>query len=395
MHKNTLYLASDFLGASDEDIEKVWANPNYKLPQLMFLHDNMLMGNIIDNNVLIHYYLLKPNSSKKLDLKDEKKIEEIFIPEIKTTLIKTRDFSDDELKQIAKEKLTVKPSYTQESSGWAWVNEPNKYSNPNPYKKNEPIIGVDQDDYPVLDKILKEYGKWYPKFLGGGWDGAAWSISPKLVLKIFNTKSVYDSYKNIMNLIWSGKATKHDIMVYDVGALPKSGLYWVVMEKVDTPNISSDTSQITNLLQDQIRTELVNNKEFNEIRNTFIYSLTKADFKKQDILYKKIEEFDLKNKVKDFADRFGYDFATRNPEFISSFNEWMNENNIKVDLSNFYYDMVFAICWNLMFGRADTHLGNMGWRKNFTPTFFDPTFNWMPDLELKDIAPQKVKTIKK
>jgi hypothetical protein len=205
-----------------------------------------------------------------------------------------------------------------------------------------------------LDKLISSFAS-YPKELGEGDDGVAYSISPTLVLKIFKDQFSYikakDSYERLHK---NPEFGKNEAMIYDIGTLGNFAgqpVYYYIIEKMETlnPTMKKYLAPIVGAIGTYIR----KNKDVFKNISKELYD-DKNNHKIKSYLDSE------SNKIKEYIE-YNYKDQIENIESAEELNKDWVKNLVEEILFKFITD------------RADLHLGNLGLTNYGKFIYFDPS----------------------
>lgn len=205
-----------------------------------------------------------------------------------------------------------------------------------------------------LDKLISSFA-FYPKLLGTGDDGAAYSIAPNLVLKIFQDQFSYLKAKESFERLHKNpEFGKNEAMIYDIGILGQfngQSVYYYIIEKMETinPTMKKYLAPIVGAIGTYIKN---NNETFKGIKNK-LYDPKNNDKIK---LYLDSEAEKIKNYIiENYSDQI---------ETIESAEE-LHPAWVK--------NLAEEILFKHITDRNDLHLGNLGMTNYGKFIYFDPS----------------------
>jgi len=220
-----------------------------------------------------------------------------------------------------------------------------------------------QNNKSNLDKIISSFAS-YPKLLGMGADGAAYSISPTLVFKIFQDQFSYLKAKESFERLHKNpEFGKNEAMIYDIGIIGQFNnktLYYYIIEKMETLNTTMKEYLIP--IVGAIGTYIRKNKDiFKEIKE-------KLYDPKNNYSVKTYIDFES-DKIKDYI--------------IENYSDQIETIESAEDL---HPDWVKNLAEEILFkhftDRNDLHLGNLGITNYGKFIYFDPSHEeWENDEE--------------
>jgi len=218
-----------------------------------------------------------------------------------------------------------------------------------------------------IDNLKKSF-KERPKLLGKGVDGAAFSVGPNLVLKIFKEDFGYLKAKEAMQRLHQfPELSKTEAMIYDVDILGEYQgypVYYYIMEKMKPvysldPNIHSDIRIIADAIGDYIYMRSKEGKLLNIKNNIEKYTATK---KSREELLNTLREM---NK---FIERFiRIKFANN----VKKINESLQDS---LDL-NWLKNLIEEITMKFLTRRGDLDSRNLGLTNYGMFRYYDPSWH--------------------
>ena len=209
----------------------------------------------------------------------------------------------------------------------------------------------------ILDKLISSFSS-YPKLLGIGDDGAAYSISPNLVFKIFKNQFSYLKAKDSFERLHKNPDLgKNEAMIYDLGIIGSFNgqtIYYYIIEKMETLNVRMKNHLMP--IVASIGNYIIRNKEkFKEVKKKLYDSKNNYKIKS----YIDSESEIIKNYIYEY-----YSDQIENIESAEDLNpEWVK-------------NLAEEILFKHLTDRNDLHLGNLGITNYGKFIYFDPSHEY-------------------
>jgi hypothetical protein len=213
------------------------------------------------------------------------------------------------------------------------------------------------DNKSTINKIKYSFSH-APKYLGSGADGAAFSVGPNLILKIFRDLSAYNSaLEAVERLHKNPDLAKTEAMIYDIGVLGEwnaKPLYYYLIELMK-PVIALELSVVT-MLQNIFY-------QFGDY-----YYNNRATIRALQLKLKNpAQHADLKKEVAAIAKSLAEQAA-------ASIDIKHIENNVTGLRSSWLQSLAEEFIMKQITNRTDLHLGNLGITNYGEFRFFDPAY---------------------